>query len=79
MNNFQVYLGISAFFRSFFLLAKHVGNINSYQNVNGIIMIDHKIRRNNGIYEKQLFAQKCRFFSEFQRFHLFTSTQCLNL
>ena len=39
MYNFQVYLGRRAFFSPFFQLAKHVGNIKSYENVSGTIMI----------------------------------------
>ena len=37
--NFQVYLWTEEPFQSFFQLAKHVGNINSYQNVNGTTKI----------------------------------------
>ena len=39
MYNFQVYLWTEEPFSVFFQLAKHVGNINSYQNVNGTTKI----------------------------------------
>ena len=39
MQNFQVYLWTEEPFSVFFQLAKHVGNINSYQNVNGTTKI----------------------------------------